>query len=89
MKILTSTTDGFVLAEADLKMRGAGDMLGNRQSGLPEFKVGNPINDINILEVAQEEAKRLYDDEDLRDSPETMALKSFISAEYEQLNNFD
>lgn len=89
MKILTSTNDGFVLAEEDLKMRGAGDMLGNRQSGLPEFKVGNPVNDINILEVAQEEASRLYEDEKLINSPETKALKSFINDEYEQLNNFD
>lgn len=89
MKILTSTTDGFVLAEEDLKMRGAGDLLGSRQSGLPEFKVGNPINDINILEVAQEEAKRLFDDKNLLNSPETKVLKSFISDEYDQLNNFD
>ena len=89
MKILTSTNDGFVLAEQDLKMRGSGDMLGNRQSGLPEFKVGNPINDINILEVAQEEAKRLYDDKANLDSPEVKNLKSFINDEYEQLNNFD
>lgn len=89
MKILTSTNDGFVLAEEDLKMRGAGDLLGNRQSGLPEFKVGNPINDINVLEVAQEEASRLFNDEKLLDSPETKALKSFINDEYEQLNNFD
>jgi len=89
MKILTSTNDGFVLAEEDLKMRGSGDLLGNRQSGLPEFKVGNPINDINILEVAQEEASRLYEDEKLLNNPETKALKSFINDEYEQLNNFD
>ena len=89
MKILTSTNDGFVLAEQDLKMRGSGDMLGNRQSGLPEFKVGNPINDINILEVAQEEAKRLYDDKANLDSPEVRNLKSFINDKYEQLNNFD
>ncbi|MCV3762746.1 ATP-dependent DNA helicase RecG [Companilactobacillus farciminis] len=89
MKILTSTNDGFVLAEEDLKMRGAGDLLGNRQSGLPEFKIGNPINDINILEVAQEEASRLFEDEKLFNSPETKNLKSFISEEYDQLNNFD
>ncbi|WP_119326053.1 ATP-dependent DNA helicase RecG [Companilactobacillus musae] len=89
MKILTSTNDGFVLAEEDLKMRGAGDLLGNRQSGLPEFKVGNPINDINILEVAQEEASRLFNDESLLASPETKTLKSFINEEYDQLNNFD
>ncbi|KRK91467.1 ATP-dependent DNA helicase RecG [Companilactobacillus futsaii] len=89
MKILTSTNDGFVLAEEDLKMRGAGDLLGNRQSGLPEFKIGNPINDINILEVAQEEASRLFNDEKLFNSPETKNLKSFINEEYDQLNNFD
>ena len=89
MKILTSTNDGFVLAEEDLKMRGAGDLLGNRQSGLPEFKIGNPINDINILEVAQEEASRLFDDEKLFNSSETKNLKSFINEEYDQLNNFD
>lgn len=89
MKILTSTNDGFVLAEEDLKMRGAGDLLGNRQSGLPEFKIGNPINDINILEVAQEEASRLFDNEKLFNSPETKNLKSFINEEYDQLNNFD
>lgn len=89
MKILTSTNDGFVLAEEDLKMRGAGDLLGNRQSGLPEFKVGNPVNDINILEVAQEEASQLFENEALMHSPETKALKSFINDEYEQLNNFD
>lgn len=89
MKILTSTNDGFVLAEEDLKMRGAGDLLGNRQSGLPEFKIGNPINDINILEVAQEEASRLFEDDKLFNSPETKNLKSFINEEYDQLNNFD
>lgn len=89
MKILTSTTDGFVLAEADLKMRGSGDLLGRRQSGLPEFKVGNPISDINILEVAQEEAKRLFDNQELMKSSETKVLKSFISNEFDQLNNFD
>ncbi|MQS75069.1 ATP-dependent DNA helicase RecG [Companilactobacillus halodurans] len=89
MKILTSTNDGFVLAEEDLKMRGAGDLLGNRQSGLPEFKVGNPINDINILEVAQEEATRLFTDKKLLNSPKTKALKTFIGQEFDQLNNFD
>ncbi|GAB5057506.1 ATP-dependent DNA helicase RecG [Companilactobacillus alimentarius] len=89
MKILTSTNDGFVLAEEDLKMRGAGDLLGNRQSGLPEFKVGNPINDINILEVAQEEAKNLFEDKKLMNSSKTEVLRSFIKDEFDQLNNFD
>lgn len=88
MKILTSTNDGFVLAEEDLKMRGAGDVLGNRQSGLPEFKVGDPVADINILEVAQIEAEEIFKNEAIA-KPENKVLKSFLSDEFEQLNNFD
>ncbi|MQS88661.1 ATP-dependent DNA helicase RecG [Companilactobacillus mishanensis] len=89
MKILTSTTDGFVLAEEDLKMRGSGDLLGNKQSGLPDFKVGNPITDINILETAQIEAEQIFKDSNQLEKPENKVLKSFLSAEFEQINNFD
>ncbi|MFC6322286.1 ATP-dependent DNA helicase RecG [Companilactobacillus baiquanensis] len=88
MKILTSTNDGFVLAEEDLKMRGAGDVLGSRQSGLPDFKVGDPIADINILETAQIEAEALFKN-DAMAKPENKVLKSFLNDEFEQLNNFD
>ncbi|MFD1417229.1 ATP-dependent DNA helicase RecG [Companilactobacillus keshanensis] len=88
MKILTSTNDGFVLAEEDLKMRGAGDVLGSRQSGLPDFKVGDPIADINILETAQIEAEAIFKDDAMAKS-ENKVLKSFLNDEFEQLNNFD
>lgn len=89
MKILTSTNDGFVLAEEDLKMRGSGDILGSKQSGLPDFKVGDPINDFNILETAQQEAELLFKDKNAIDKPENKVLKLFLSVEFEQLNNFD
>ncbi|AKP66702.1 ATP-dependent DNA helicase RecG [Companilactobacillus ginsenosidimutans] len=89
MKILTTTTDGFVLAEEDLKMRGSGDLLGSKQSGLPDFKVGNPIVDFNILETAQQEAEQLFKDDDAIEKPENKVLKLFLSVEFEQLNNFD
>lgn len=89
MKILTSTNDGFVLAEEDLKMRGSGDLLGSKQSGLPDFKVGNPIVDFNILETAQQEAEHLFKDKNAIDKPENKVLKLFLSVEFEQLNNFD
>ncbi|MCH4008046.1 ATP-dependent DNA helicase RecG [Companilactobacillus sp.] len=89
MKILTQTTDGFVLAEEDLKMRGSGDLLGSKQSGLPDFKVGNPITDFNILETAQQEAEQLFKETDAINKPENKVLKLFLNVEFEQLNNFD
>ncbi|WP_314370226.1 ATP-dependent DNA helicase RecG, partial [uncultured Streptococcus sp.] len=45
MKIMTETTNGFVLAEEDLKLRGSGEIFGTRQSGIPEFQVANLIED--------------------------------------------
>lgn len=89
MKILTTTNDGFVLAEEDLKMRGSGDLLGNKQSGLPDFKVGNPITDFNILETAQQEAEQIFKEKNALEKPENKVLKLFLSVEFEQLNNFD
>ncbi|MCX8721698.1 MULTISPECIES: ATP-dependent DNA helicase RecG [unclassified Lactobacillus] len=59
MKIIASTTDGFKLAEEDLKMRGEGDLFGKAQSGLPEFQVGNVVNNYETLVVAQKEAQEL------------------------------
>lgn len=56
MKIMTETTDGFVLSERDLEMRGPGDYFGVRQSGLPQFKVANLIEDYRILEHARQSA---------------------------------
>jgi len=55
---MEKTTDGFVIAEKDLELRGAGELLGTRQSGLPEFRIGNLVRDIQILELARTEAER-------------------------------
>ena len=55
--IMEKTTDGFVIAEKDLELRGAGELLGTRQSGLPEFRIGNLVRDIKILEEARKEAE--------------------------------
>lgn len=59
MKIMTETTDGFVLAEADLKMRGSGEIFGTRQSGIPEFQVADIVEDYNILEEARRVASQI------------------------------
>lgn len=69
MKIMTETTDGFVLAEADLQMRGVGEIFGTRQSGLPEFKVANIVEDYAILEEARRVASQIVREPDWQHSP--------------------
>jgi len=55
--IMAKTSDGFVIAEKDLELRGPGELLGTRQSGLPEFRIGNLVRDQQILELAKREAE--------------------------------
>ena len=55
--ILAKSNDGFVIAEKDLELRGPGELLGTRQSGLPEFRVANLVRDQHFLEGARKEAE--------------------------------
>ncbi len=61
LKIMESTNDGFRIAEADLEIRGPGDFLGTRQSGLPEFRVASIIRDRKLLEDARNCVERLIE----------------------------
>ena len=54
LKILEETTDGFRIAEADLKLRGPGELLGQQQSGLPEFRFGSLAGDLDLIRRARE-----------------------------------
>ena len=69
MKIMTETTDGFVLAEEDLKMRGSGEIFGTRQSGIPEFQVADIVEDYPILEEARKVASQIVQNKDWRRDP--------------------
>ncbi len=65
--VIAGTTDGFKIAEADLEIRGPGEFLGRRQSGLPGFRMANLIRDMTILQEARTAARELLDrDPDLR-----------------------
>jgi ATP-dependent DNA helicase RecG len=55
--IMEETTDGFRIAEKDLEIRGQGEILGTRQSGVQTFKIGNIIRDLELLELARREAE--------------------------------
>ncbi len=54
LKILEETNDGFKIAEADLKLRGPGELLGQQQSGLPNLRFGNLAEDLNLIRQARE-----------------------------------
>jgi ATP-dependent DNA helicase RecG len=55
--IMAKTNDGFIIAEKDLELRGPGELLGTKQSGLPEFRVANLVRDQKFLEGARKEAE--------------------------------
>jgi len=59
LKLLERESSGSKIAEADLEQRGPGELLGVRQSGLPDFRAANLVRDVRILEEAREEAERL------------------------------
>ena len=78
MKAFCSTTDGFKIAEEDLKMRGPGDFFGSRQSGLPVFRVANLSMDLQTLKDAQAASAAWIDTEGTADTPEGIALRDRI-----------
>lgn len=59
MQTMVETTDGFVVAQRDLELRGSGDVLGLKQSGVPEFKVGDPVGELKMLQIAKSDAENL------------------------------
>jgi ATP-dependent DNA helicase RecG len=54
LKVLEETTDGFKIAEADLKLRGPGELLGREQSGMPNFRFGDLVEDLDLIRLARE-----------------------------------
>ena len=64
---VAATTDGFQLAETDLRIRGPGELAGTRQSGIPEFRIADLVEDVDLLAQARDEAERWVDDTENRD----------------------
>ena len=78
LKALCKTTDGFQIAEEDLKLRGPGDFFGSRQSGLPTFRVADLSMDIATLKQAQQASAQWIDTSGTSDRPEAKALRERI-----------
>lgn len=69
LEIMTQTNDGFVIAEKDLQIRGPGEFLGTRQSGLPDMIIADIVADSKILELARAEAISFAKNNDIKDYP--------------------
>ena len=78
LKALCKTTDGFRIAEEDLKLRGPGDFFGARQSGLPAFRVADLSYDLQTLKDAQTASAQWIDQSGTADTPEAIALRERI-----------
>ncbi len=78
LNIMTQTNDGFVIAEKDLQLRGPGEFLGTRQSGLPDLIISDIVRDAKILELARNEAIDFLHENNIDDFP---ALKNATSLE--------
>ena len=84
MKAFCKTTDGFKIAEEDLKMRGPGDFFGSRQSGLPVFRVASLSMDLQTLKDAQGASARWIDSEGAADTREAAALRDRIAGLFQR-----
>ena len=79
LRTMTETSDGFKISEVDLQLRGAGDMMGTKQSGMLDFRIADIIKDQKILEYARDVAvKLLKDDEDLNKVKNRNILETYI-----------
>ena len=79
LKALCKTTDGFQIAEEDLKLRGPGDFFGSRQSGLPTFRMADLSFDLGLLKQAQQASAQWIEEEGTQDTPEANALRSRVA----------
>ena len=84
LKVLTKTTDGFRIAEEDLKLRGPGDFFGQRQHGLPQLRIADLAGDMRVLKEAQQAAQELLERDPGLKRPEHAPLLRRIHRLFEE-----
>lgn len=82
MQVMTQTNDGFIISEKDLELRGAGDFFGTMQHGLPEFKIANLFEDVDILKQVQLIATKILEKDPKLEKEENQKLKCLIGDRY-------
>ena len=78
LTLLKDTEDGFVIADEDFRIRGGGDLLGKRQSGLPGFKLADPVQHEGLLHMASKDAALLLDRDPRLESERGTAVKMLL-----------
>lgn len=78
LEILRETEDGFRISEEDLIMRGAGDVIGTAQSGIPRFRIADLERQTNLLQIAQKDARKLLNDDPKLDSDRGRATRTAL-----------
>ncbi|MBR4762554.1 MAG: ATP-dependent DNA helicase RecG [Clostridia bacterium] len=86
MAAVKNTSDGFKIAEADLKLRGPGDFLGSRQHGLPDLKIADLYADNDILKLASMAAANLLEHDPKLNLPDNANLRKAVIDMYKRLN---
>ena len=84
LKVMEETNDGFRIAEEDLKIRGAGDFIGTRQAGLPDFRTEGALSDLSLLKKAREEAIGYLKGNPGLTGPEGEVIKRVLKARWQE-----
>jgi len=82
MKVMQDTNDGFIISEKDLELRGSGEFFGTKQHGIPEFKVANLFEDMEMLKGVQSLAIRILADDPNLEKQENKILKETIDKKF-------
>ena len=82
LRVLAETDDGFALAEADFRLRGPGDLMGTRQSGLPPLRIADPLRDEAVLQIARRLAQDLVDADPHLEAPHFDRLRTQVLRRY-------
>ena len=75
---MVETNDGFIISEKDLELRGSGDFFGTMQHGLPEFKIANLFEDIEMLKMVQSVAMKILEEDPKLEQEKNQQLKNLI-----------
>ncbi|MDO4832136.1 MAG: ATP-dependent DNA helicase RecG [Clostridia bacterium] len=86
LSVMCATNDGFEIAKRDLELRGPGDFLGERQHGLPELKIADMLDNMDVLKLAGEAAKDLIKEDPSLEKPENLLLKSEVNRMFERVS---